>query len=102
MKPTFGAGRPVSEEFDLGFQLIYSLFGSSELHRKLMRQLHGAVAVFIRQVSGLLDLCNDGFSGLFHLKAITARPFFRYKFKDLFGRVGAVLLIATDTESLKL
>jgi hypothetical protein len=35
LKPTFGAGRPISEEFDLGFQLIYSLFGGSELHRKL-------------------------------------------------------------------
>ena len=48
LKPTFGAGRPVSEEFDLGLQLTYSLFGGSELHRKLMRQFHGAVAVFIR------------------------------------------------------
>src|SRR5260221_13657524 len=27
---------------------IYSIFGGSEFHRKLMRQRHGAVAVFIR------------------------------------------------------
>jgi hypothetical protein len=28
--------------------LIYSIFGGSELHRKLVRQLHGTVAIFIR------------------------------------------------------
>jgi len=48
LKPTFSAGRAVSEEFDLGLYLIYSIFGGSELHRKLVRQPHAAVVVFIR------------------------------------------------------
>ena len=47
LKPSFGAGRPVSEVRPQPLS-IYSIFGRPQLHRKPMRQRHGAVAVFIR------------------------------------------------------
>jgi hypothetical protein len=45
LKPPFGANRPTLEMFKLGLQLIYSIFGGAKLHRKLMRQRHGSVAL---------------------------------------------------------
>src|SRR5262249_51187471 len=90
LKPTFGAGRALSEQLDLALHLIYSIFGSSELHRQLVRQPHGAVAVFIRLLGGALDVCSDGLSVLFHRSVISVGPWLRFKFNDLFGCVGAV------------
>jgi hypothetical protein len=47
-KPLFGAGCSVAPEFNLGLQLMCLIFGRSEFHRKLARQGHGAITIFIR------------------------------------------------------
>jgi hypothetical protein len=44
-KPLFSAPRSLAPEFNLGLQLMHSIFGRSEFHRKLVCQGHGAIAI---------------------------------------------------------
>jgi hypothetical protein len=68
--------------------LTNSIFGRSELHRKFMRQRHGAVAVFIRYRGRFSDLRHDGLSGL--IRRIAGLLLW-WKFYDVFGYLGPIL-----------
>ena len=64
------------ELITLCLQLFDAILGGTQLQRKLMRQLHGAVAAFVRQIGCLLEQRDDRLSELIHSITIIARRFF--------------------------
>src|SRR6266481_884032 len=63
-EPCLGAGRAVAKVCGLGLGFPQSLFGCSKLKRELMSQVHGALAVFVRHVRGLLQHGHNRASGV--------------------------------------
>src|SRR5262245_41937828 len=62
-EPSFGARGTVAKVGGLGFGVPQSLLGRAQLEGQLVRQIHGARAILLRHVRGLLQHCHDGAAG---------------------------------------
>jgi hypothetical protein len=63
-EPIFRMSGTVTKMSSLGLELSRSFFGSSQLERQLMREIHRPHAVVLRHIRGLLQHDNDGTSGI--------------------------------------
>jgi hypothetical protein len=63
-QPCFCSGGTIAEMFRFGLELVRPFFGSAQLERELVRQIHGAGAVLFRQLGGLLQQGDDGTPGV--------------------------------------
>jgi hypothetical protein len=91
-KPLFRAGCPFSPVLNLSLHLVRSVFGSSELHGKLVCKTHSAIAVFFCQVGRRSNFRNDGLSRVIYLRDFSLRLFFGHKFEHLFGCIIGMLI----------
>ena len=66
-----------------------SIFRRSKLHRKLVGQRHGAIAVLVREIGGRSDLRNDSLPSVVEGSYIAPSLCLRVKFQNLFGRLEA-------------
>src|SRR6266446_367651 len=81
-EPCLGAGRAVAKVCGLGLGFPQSLFGCSKLKRELMSQVHGALAVFVRHVRGLLQHGHNRAPGVIGDDTGIVLPFRRRRKRD--------------------
>src|SRR4029077_5816191 len=74
-----------------------SIFRRSKLHRKLVGQRHGAIAVLVREIGGRSDLRNDSLPSVVEGSYIAPSLCLRVKFQNLFGRLEAALTHGTHS-----
>ena len=91
-KPLFGAGCSISPVLNLPCHLLYSVFGGSELHGKLVCKTHGPIAVFFCQVSRRSNLRDDSLSCVVQLSNSIRRLLFGREFKHLLRCVCLTLI----------
>src|SRR5262249_20255269 len=85
-EPCLGARGPIAKVRSLGLGFPQSFFGCAKLKRKFMSEIHGAFAVFVRQVRGFLQIgrlrmsCPDLSAAWRRSSARIHRPRRRYPF----------------------
>ena len=65
-EPIFRAGGTIPKMHCLCFKLACSFLGSLQLRRKLMREIHGPLAVLLCKIGSLLQQGNDSMSRVIH------------------------------------
>src|SRR3954454_4532657 len=58
-QPRFGASGTITEIGGFGLEFSGTFLSGTQLKRKLVREVHGARAVFLRHVGGFLQHCHD-------------------------------------------
>ena len=96
LKPPFGANSTILEVFNLGLELVYPIFGGSQLDRNLVRHAHGAVAIVAPKIGYPLKHSNDPTPERIHQITVITRLFLRRKPRDLVGRVGRARIHANS------
>jgi hypothetical protein len=74
-EPIFRTSSAVSKMNRLFLNLACSFLGSPQLERKLVCEIHGPRAVFLRHIGGLLQQGNDAMSGVIRHNVASGRPF---------------------------
>ena len=64
IQPFFGSVRPVLVKPDIGLKVSDTIFRSSKLSRKLLRDLERMLAVFFRHAGGLVEQVQNAPSGV--------------------------------------
>src|SRR5262249_27767036 len=72
-QPFLGALRAIMEVVRIRFELSDALLGGTQLHRQLVREIHGAITIAVRGLGGLLQQLDDGLSGAIDRVAVVPR-----------------------------
>ena len=76
-------------------QVFDSILGGAQLHPKLMRHVHSAFALLVRQIGCLLESCNNRLSKLIQrITFIGSQFFLACRLHDLLGTSGARSLMS--------
>jgi hypothetical protein len=101
-EPLLGPLGASLESVTLCLQVFDPILGGAQLHPKLMRHVHSAFALLVRQIGCLLEQCNNCLSRLFQRITFIGRRFFLgCKLHDLLGYARAHVSLPTVDFSVK-